>query len=113
MSRPARATLDGPLAQANLHSEPPAAVGPATLSAPPLRAGDAVVYAAIFGAAVLLWWLAAEHSSLLPVWAPWDFSFVEFLAGWLAVFWYLRGLTRTPAAARPSRARRAACASGT
>ncbi len=109
---PARVTLDGPLAQADLHSEPPAAVATATLSAPPLRVGDAIVYAAIFGAAVLLWWLAAEHSSLLPVWAPWDFSFVEFLAGWLAAFWYWRGLARTPAAARPSRARQIAFFAG-
>ena len=73
---------------------------------------DALVYAVIFGAAVLLWWLAAEHSSLLPVFAPWDFSFVEFLSGWLALFWYWRGLSRTPPAERPGRARRLAFFAG-
>ncbi len=82
------------------------------LPAPRRVRRDGVVYAVIFGAAVLLWWLAAEHSSLLPVFAPWDFSFVEFLSGWLALFWYLRGLARTPATERPGRARQLAFFAG-
>jgi putative membrane protein len=91
--------------QSGLRTEPPAALGGA-----PIR--DVIVYAVIFGAAILLWWLAAEHSALLPVFAPWDFSFVEFLSGWLALFWYLRGLARTPQAERPSRARQIAFLAG-
>ena len=91
---------------------------PANLSAAPPAAArvglrpDALVYAAIFGAAVLLWWLSADHSSLLPVWSPWDFSYVEFLTGWLAAFWYIRGLSRTPTAELPSRARQLAFFAG-
>ncbi len=67
---------------------------------------DAAVYAAIGLAAILFWWLTRDHVLLLPVWAPWDFSFVEFLSGWLAAWWYLRGLARTRMAERPGRLRR-------
>lgn len=42
---------------------------------------------------------------MLPVWAPWDFSFVEFLAGWLSAWWYVRGLLLTPHGERPALAR--------
>jgi putative membrane protein len=73
---------------------------------------DGIAYAAIFGAAVVLWWLAGEHSTWLPFWAPWEFSFVEFLTGWLATFWYWRGLKRTPAAERPGLARTVAFFAG-
>jgi len=78
----------------------PFLIGPAGV-----RVG-AAVYAAIAVAALVLWWLARAHASLLPLWAPWDFSFVEFLSGWLAIWWYLRGLGLTPAAEQPSLARR-------
>ncbi len=44
---------------------------------------DAAVYAALALAAVLLWWLTRTHALLLPFWAPWEFSFVEFLSGWV------------------------------
>lgn len=71
----------------------------------PVRA-DAVVYIVIAVAAVVLWWLCQSHVAALPVVAPWDFSFVEFGAGWLTAWWYLRGLAFTPAAERPSLARR-------
>jgi len=72
-----------------------------------LRA-DATVYPLLFGAGLALWWLARRHAAILPLWAPWDFSWVEFLAGWLAIFWYVRGLALTPPAEQPSLARRAA-----
>jgi putative membrane protein len=72
------------------------------LTAPRRPAADSIVYAVIFACAVLLWWLAGAHASWLPFWAPWEFSYVEFLSGWLAVFWYARGLARTPAVERPS-----------
>ncbi len=101
----ARNALTESLAQTDIQADPHAILGAA-------RAGDALVYAVIFGAAVALWWLAGEHSSLLPAFAPWDFSFVEFLSGWLAVFWYLRGLSRTPVAERPSLARQIAFFAG-
>ena len=73
---------------------------------------DAAVYAAIALTAVLLWWLTRAHTLLLPFWAPWEFSFVEFLSGWVAAWWYLRGLSLTPAAERPALARRIAFFAG-
>jgi putative membrane protein len=82
------------------------------LAPPPRVRRDALVYAVIFVVALLLFWLCRDHSALLPFWAPWDFSFVEFLCGWLALFWYLRGLSLTPAAERPGRARQIAFFTG-
>jgi putative membrane protein len=45
---------------------------------------------------VLLWWLCRYHASLLPAWAPWDFSWLWYggyaLTGWS----YVRGLRRVP-----------------
>jgi putative membrane protein len=73
----------------------------ALASAPRLARFDAAVYAAIGLAAVLLWWLCRSHAGALPIFAPWDFSFVEFLSAWLFAWWYLRGLALTPAADRP------------
>ncbi|HZD92303.1 MAG TPA: cytochrome c oxidase assembly protein [Pseudolabrys sp.] len=67
---------------------------------------DAIVYAAIGVTAVAFWWLTRAHVDWLPFWAPWEFSFVEYLSGWLAVFWYLRGLARTPAGEHPSLGRK-------
>ena len=63
---------------------------------------DLAVYAAIGASAVAFWWLTRAHVVLLPFWAPWEFSFVEYLSGWLGLFWYLRGLARTPAGEQPS-----------
>lgn len=67
-----------------------------------LAVADLVVYAAIGVSAVTLWWLCARHPTHLPPWAPWDFSFTEYLGCWLAAWWYVRGLALTPAAERPS-----------
>src|SRR5690349_16262915 len=66
---------------------------------------DATVYVTIAIAAVLLWWLTRAHVAVLPVFAPWEFSFVEFCSAWLVAWWYLRGLALTPAAEQPSLAR--------
>ena len=43
----------------------------------------------------LLAWIADTHPTLLPVWAPWDFSWPTFLAAGFALLWFLRGLHRT------------------
>jgi putative membrane protein len=71
-----------------------------------LPTGEAAVYALIFGAGLAVWWLARSHAAILPFWAPWEFSWVEFLGAWLVLFWYLRGLALTPDAVRPSPLRR-------
>ena len=52
---------------------------------------DAALFA-VGGA--LLWWLCRFHSSWMPIWAPWDFSWLWYggfaLTGWS----YVRGLRR-------------------
>jgi putative membrane protein len=82
-------------------------VGPGVSDRGDARPGR-VAYAAIAGVAALLFWLSQDHPSRLPVWAPWDFSAPEYLATALALFWFGRGLGRTPPAARPPVWRRVA-----
>ena len=73
---------------------------------------EAIVYAAIIGLGTLLAWLSADHPALLPVWAPWDFSWPEYLGLALALFWFLRGLGALPQAERPPLWRRIAFFAG-
>jgi putative membrane protein len=73
---------------------------------------DTIAYAAIIGLGALLSWLSADHPSLLPVWAPWDFSWPEYLGMTLVLFWYLRGLGAMAAAERPALWRRIAFLAG-
>lgn len=81
------------------------------VSSAAVRACDAV-YSAIAIAAVCLWWLARTHASLLPLWAPWEFSWLEFLSAWVTIYWYIRGVTAVSAAGRPSLLRRISFFSG-
>lgn len=62
---------------------------------------DIAAYGAIAALGVLAFWLAQTHPSAMPFWAPWDFSPATYLATALGLFWYCRGLARTPAGARP------------
>lgn len=64
------------------------------------------IYVAIAMAALTLWWLARAHASLLPLWAPWEFSWLEFLSAWVTIYWYVRGLASMTASERPSLLRR-------
>ncbi|HEX5507179.1 MAG TPA: cytochrome c oxidase assembly protein [Pseudolabrys sp.] len=66
---------------------------------------DVLVYAAVAATGMLLWWLCRTHASFLPIWAPWDFSWIEFLSAWLAIWWFMRGIGLTPADERPGIAR--------
>ena len=66
---------------------------------------NSMVVVALVASAFLLWWLATSHPSELPFWAPWEFSWAQFLTVWLTVWWYVRGLSLTTPAARPSIAR--------
>lgn len=59
-------------------------------------------YALIIALGVVLWWLSRSHAALLPVWMPWDFSPVIYLATALTLFWFFRGLSLTPADERPA-----------
>jgi putative membrane protein len=93
-----------------LRSPAPAAIAPRLASQPALT--SALVYAAIALAGIMLRWLCRAHSLMLPVWAPWEFSWVEFLAAWLTIWWYLRGLARTAPDERPSLMRQVAFFAG-
>ncbi len=48
-------------------------------------------------------WLSAAYPAKLPVWAPWDFSWVEFLSLAMTLWWYGYGLLRTAPEHRPPR----------
>ncbi len=61
---------------------------------------------------LLLSWLCRQHPAGLPVIAPWEFSWSEYLAALVGLWWYARGLAQTPLACRPSRARQAAFVAG-
>jgi len=60
----------------------------------------------LFGA--LLSWLCYVHPGWLPFWAPWDFSWPEFLGTAFPLWWFLHGLALTPPQARPAPVRCAA-----
>ncbi|MBU6464954.1 MAG: cytochrome c oxidase assembly protein [Proteobacteria bacterium] len=83
------------MVQADNHS--PSTIG----SDAPAKKHDAI-YFAIAMAALALWWLARKHASLLPLWAPWEFSWFEFLSAWLTIYWYIRGVAAVSAVERPS-----------
>jgi putative membrane protein len=68
--------------------------------------------AAAGGFAAALGWLCMTHPARLPVWAPWDFSWTQFLAALLGVWWYARGVALTPKSQRPGLCRQAAFGTG-
>lgn len=67
---------------------------------------DITVYVGIGGVAFGLWWLTARETLSLPAWAPWEFSWIEFLSTWLVTYWYIRGCTDLRVEERPSLPRR-------
>ena len=81
-------------------------------AARPSGNAEVYFYVALFAAALVFWWLCADHVTLLPFVAPWDFSWVEFLSAWLAIWWYGRGLAATNRQARPSLGRQIAFFAG-
>jgi putative membrane protein len=67
---------------------------------------ETATYGAIALLGALLFWLARAHPSLMPFWAPWDFSPSFYLATALGLTWYWRGLVFTAEKNRPPRWRR-------
>lgn len=63
---------------------------------------------ALAAASMVLWWLCRFHAAALPIIAPWDFSFSWFFATAFPLWWYWRGLRKSPPQERPSRWRSAA-----
>ncbi|WP_158258669.1 cytochrome c oxidase assembly protein [Rhodopila globiformis] len=66
----------------------------------------------VLAVGTVLWWGDAVHPAEMPVFAPWDFSWIEYLGIALPLLWYLRGLTLTPAAERPHGLRQTAFLAG-
>lgn len=62
---------------------------------------DLLGLAATIAFGATLSWLCAWHETALPFWAPWDFSWVEYLAAALGTWWYVRGVLRTAPSERP------------
>jgi putative membrane protein len=63
---------------------------------------DLAGYAAIAGLGFGLSWLSAERPTSMPLWGPWDFSWLVYLGATLSLWAYARGLERTDAAERPA-----------
>lgn len=66
-----------------------------------LDRNDLVGLAAVLAVGGALSWLCSGHPAGLPAWAPWDFSWVEFLSAALGLWWYFRGVARAAPADRP------------
>ncbi|MGN6376868.1 MAG: cytochrome c oxidase assembly protein [Sphingomonas sp.] len=65
----------------------------------PISEGSGWRDAGLFAAAgLLLWWLCNDHASLMPAWAPWDFSPLWYAAFALTGWSYARGLRRVATA---------------
>lgn len=56
----------------------------------------------VLALAGLLAWLSAYYPAQLPVWAPWEFSWTQFLAAALGLSWYVRGILLTAPGERPN-----------
>ncbi|HVV94222.1 MAG TPA: cytochrome c oxidase assembly protein [Hyphomicrobiales bacterium] len=63
--------------------------------------GEAITLAAVLLAGAVLSWASARYPAQLPGWAPWDFSWVEYLGCLLPVVWYARGVLRLAPDQRP------------
>jgi putative membrane protein len=63
---------------------------------------DWAFYLSFLPVGTLLWRGSQYRTSLMPVWGPWEFSWVWFLATALALWWYWRGVVRLPGSERPA-----------
>jgi putative membrane protein len=67
---------------------------------------DLIGLAAALALTLVVGWLCAVHPAMLPAWAPWEFSWTQFLATVLSLWWYFRGVALMPVAERPALWRR-------
>jgi putative membrane protein len=74
----------------------------AVASRPGFDRNDLTGLAVVLALGGTLSWLSLYHPTELPPWAPWDFSWVEFLAAALGLWWYARGVARATPQTRPS-----------
>lgn len=102
MEERCRSAVGGVFAPPNLTGDPMRSA-----SAPPWSkwSGDRLdrcAYPLLAGVGAAVGWASATHPSILPVWAPWDFSCVAFAAAALAIWWFIRGVVEAGLARRPS-----------
>ena len=83
------------------------------ISRPAFDRDDITGLAATAGGGLAISWLCATHPTEMPFWAPWDFSWVEFLATVLGLWWYARGIARAAPRERPAAWRQLAFLAGT
>ena len=67
-----------------------------------LGSDDVAGLAMLFAAGSALSWLSAQHPTTLPIWAPWDFSWPEYVAALFGAWWFFRGVARSVPGERPS-----------
>jgi len=73
---------------------------------------DLPVYGAMLALGIVLDLLCRFFPADLPFWMPWEFSWPEYLACVLTLFWFWRGLSMLPAGQRPAKWRRALFVAG-
>ncbi|HYZ23170.1 MAG TPA: cytochrome c oxidase assembly protein [Rhodopila sp.] len=78
------------------------------LHAGPSRLREPFILGTIILAGAALSWLSAAYPADMPAWAPWQFSWAEYLGTVLALLWYGTGVARMPPAERPAVWRQAA-----
>jgi putative membrane protein len=64
--------------------------------------GDLVAFATVVALGVVLSWSSARFPAQLPAWAPWDFSWVQYLGCVLPLLWYGRGVLSLAPERRPA-----------
>ncbi len=69
---------------------------------------DVAVPLALVAAGAPIAWLVEAFPTAMPVWMPWEFSWLAWLGTTLSIWWYGRGIALMPAAERPHPCRRAA-----
>jgi putative membrane protein len=62
---------------------------------------EAPVWLLVAASGSVLSWLCQAHPAALPAWAPWSFSWPEFLAFALSLWWFARGLIAAEPNAQP------------
>jgi putative membrane protein len=62
---------------------------------------DRMWYAAILALGAVLYLVCRFFPAGLPVWLPWEFSWPEYLAAVLTLFWFARGLKLLPRSLHP------------
>ena len=67
---------------------------------------------AVMAVGAVLWWSSATYPAELPLVAPWDFSWIEYLGIAFPLIWYLRGLSLTNRLSRPHWLRQTAFLAG-